>query len=456
MKKILSTTALSILLLSSSTSAAEVTKEQLAALQAQIKQLQEQINLLQRKQEVAEEIKKNDDEKFAKVEYGNKGLKISSADKKYELKIGGYAQADTRKYFGNEGNNADQFLLRSARPTFEFKLPGDFSGKVTTDFGNNQTRLVDAYTDWKANDYLNFRLGKFKAPLGLERWQGETETLFVERGLTTNLVPFRDIGVGAFGEIIPQTLEYQFALTNGVADLGDGNGDSSGGKDFSARIFAQPFKNTDYNWLQGFGVGVAGSIGQRDGTTTNTELSSGLKTTAQNNFFTYNPAAGTVFANGKSTRINPQAWYYNGPFELLGEYVKEDYEVSKSTAPSTRTSLTNDAWTVITTYVLTGEDASFAGVKPKADFNLDKGTWGAFELAARVGKLNIDDKTFPTFAAISSSAKSIDEKIVGLNWYLNQNLKFNFNFVINKFEGGSATGDRPDEKVALARVQFKF
>ncbi len=458
--KLLSATAISLLLLSGSAHAEDVSQKQLAALQAQIKQLQDQLNLLQRKQEVAEEVTKTNNAKQANVEYGPKGLNITSADKKYALKIGGYAQADLRKFNDNStSSSTDQFLIRSARPTIEAKLPGGFSSKFQLDFGNGQARTVDAYVDWKQSDAFTLRGGKFKSPVGLERWQGETDTLFVERGLTTDLVPFREIGAGAYGEIIPQTLEYQVGIADGAADLNDlsaSAADTSGGKDFFGRIFTQPFKNTDTTWLQGLGVGLAGSFGQRDGTATSPELTSGYKTTAQNNFFTYTPATGTVFANGENTRLNPQAWYYNGPFSLLAEYVKETNDVSKSTAPAVKTSLTNDAWTAIATYVLTGEDASFSTVKPSHDFDPDKGYWGAFEIAGRVGVLNIDDKTFPTYATITTSAKQITEKVIGLNWYLNQNIKMNFDYAINSFEGGSATGNRGDEDVFLGRVQFKF
>ena len=43
------------------------------------------------------------------------------------------------------------------------------------DFGNNNTQLLDAYGDYKAADALNIRVGKFKDPIGLERWQAEQE-----------------------------------------------------------------------------------------------------------------------------------------------------------------------------------------------------------------------------------------------------------------------------------------
>ncbi len=450
--KKLTIAALALLLTSTSAFADDIaTQKQLAALQQQIKQLQEQLNLLQRKQEVAEEITAGNNQKFATVEFSNKGLNIQSPDKQYALKIKGYVQADTRKYIDDASNNGDTSLIRGARPTFDLKLPNGFSARLTTDFGGTSVKLVDAYTDWKARDELTLRAGKFKAPLGLEKWQSDTEGLFIERGLPANFTTSRDIGFGAYGELVPAVLEYQLALTDGGAEGADITGDTSGGKDFTGRIFAQPFKNSDIPALQGVGIGFAGSVGQRDGTTTNTELTTGYKTTGQNNFFTY--STGT-FGNGKATKINPQAWYYNGPLSVLAEYLSSEVDVRNG---ATNGSLKHDAYSTVLTYVLTGEDAAFDGVKPSADFSLDKGTWGAFELAGRIGALDIDDAAFGTFASIATSATSVDEKVFGLNWYLSQNLKIQLDYAHNSFEGGAAGGlDRPDEKVVLARVQFKF
>ncbi len=421
-------------------------------LQKQLDELKQQVALIQRQLEVEQEKSVANAEKFGSVEVNNKGLNVTGADKGYGLRLRGNFLVDGKKYINDKrGNNVDEFMVRSARPILEVKIPHDISGRIAFDYGNGQSRLIDTYVDWKPTENVTLRVGKFKSPVGFERWGGEAELLFVERGLPTNLAPNRDIGIGAFGEIIPQTLEYQFSITNGVADLGDANSDTGGGKDFNGRIFTQPFKNTDINYLQGLGVGIAGSAGQRGGNTTNTELTSGYRSTAQNNVFTY--TSGT-FADGKHTRLNPHGWYYNGPLGIVTEYIASELDVTRATNHAT---LKNDAWTFTTSYVLTGEDASFDGVKPRRGFDPEKGDWGAFEIAGRISKLNVDERTFPTFASITTAVKQIDEKVIGLNWYLNQNVKLNLNYSKNTFEGGAAGGnDRPDEDVYLGRVQLKF
>jgi phosphate-selective porin OprO/OprP len=427
-------------------------------IKSRITQMEQEIALLKRQLEVSEEKTKTKEEKFANVEYGAKGLTITSPDKRASLRVRGYAQADTRTFFDNSNTgNVDQFLIRTARPIFEATFDKDFAARLMLDFGNNQTRLLDGYVDYKPDSLFNIRLGKFKAPLGLERWQSEQEILFVERGMATNLVPFRDIGLMFYGDLIPQTLEYQIALTNGGVDLADPNLDTDDSKDVSARIFAHPFRNSDVVALQGLGVGVAGSYGKRDGSATNTSVTDGYRTPAQARLFTYrsgSAAADTTFADGTQWRINPQTYYYNGSLGLLGEYVISSQETKRG---STSRTLHHDAFTAVATYVLTGEDASFDGVKPANNFSIKNGNWGAFELTGRYGILDIDNASFPIFADAARSVSEARDITAGLNWYLNNNLKFNFNYSYTTFDGGAAGGkDREDENVLMTRAQFRF
>jgi phosphate-selective porin OprO/OprP len=46
---------------------------------------------------------------------------------------------------------------------------------------------------------------------------------------------------------------------------------------------------------------------------------------------------------------------------------------------------------------------------------------------------------------------------LGLNWYLNENLKWVLNYEQTSFDGGAAGGsDREDEKAFLTRVALGF
>ncbi len=422
--------------------------------------LADRVAILERKGEVQAEEAKAKAEKTPSVEVGGgKGLTVTSPDKQYSMRLRAYAQADNRTFFDNpSGSNTNTFLLRTARPIIEGKMTDYFSGRLMLDFGQGNTRLLDAYGDFKpfpTSNYANLRFGKFKVPVGLERWQSEQELLFVERGLTTNLVPYRDIGVMAYGDIIPDQLEYQIALTNGVVDIGDNNGDTDDDKDVSGRIFAYPLRWSNITALRGLGLGVGATFGNHEGTTASPNLTAGYVTTGQSRFFTYRSATGqVVYANGAQWRFNPQIMYYNGAFGTFGEYVLNSQEVQRAT---TRRKLTNDAWMGVASYVLTGEDASFDGVKPRNNFNPAQNQWGAFELVGRYNRLNVDNDAFPFFADIASSAKQANEWAAGVNWYLNPSFKLNLDYSWTTFDGGAAAGaDREDEKVLLTRAQFRF
>ncbi len=469
-------TALSLLIASPAFADAETEalRAQIKALEARLNQLEKKqaksapagaasgtlenrLAIVERKQENAEDEAKPKAKEAPKVEVGSKGLAITSADKQYSLRMRAYAQAQYRQFFDN-GNttSTNQFLVRSARPIIEAKMTDYFTGRLMMDFGGGNTRLLDAYTDFKpAPDSKLFalRLGKFKAPIGLERWQSEQELLFAERGQTTNLVPFRDIGVMALGEIIPDQLEYQLAYTNGTVDVGDNNADSDNHKDVSGRLFAHPLRWSSISWLKGLGLGVGATYGQHTGTSTagSQGLTSGYVSMGQARYFTYNTSS---YADGTQWRVNPHAYYYNGSFSLLGEYVLNAQEVKNSTNKRT---LKNDAWSAIATYVLTGEDASFDGVKPENNFSPAKGHWGAFELTARAGRLNVDEDAFGTFASATSSARQATEGAAGINWYMNNSVKLNIDYAHTVFKGG-ATGetDRDDENVLLTQAQFRF
>ncbi len=388
----------------------------------------------------------------ANVEYGSHGLNITSPDKNFQFHVGGYVQADDHAFIGNTpSSNTDQFFIRSARPIFEAKFYDNFSARLMLDFGNGQTTLLDAYGDYNATNAFNVRVGKFKDPIGIERWQSEQNVLFVERGMTTNLVPYRDNGVQLYGELIQHALEYELALTNGAPDLVNATNNTDNDQTVTARVFTHPFYYTDIHALKGFGIGAAGSYGNRNASLANPNLTTGYVTPAQTKFFTY---ATTAFANGEQWRINPQAIYYNGPFSMIGEYVLENQEIK---AGNRQAILQNDAWEAIATYVLTGEDARFDGVVPHRNFDPRNNQWGAFELVARISQLRVDDAAFPVFASLSTSAKEAQETTVGGTWYMNTNVKVNFDLAVTRFDGGAANnGSRPTEKAVLSRVQFKF
>jgi phosphate-selective porin OprO and OprP len=142
-----------------------------------------------------------------------------------------------------------------------------------------------------------------------------------------------------------------------------------------------------------------------------------------------------------------------------------DQEVTRSgVAPFNSAHLQNTAWEIIGSWVLTGEDAAYAGgVIPDRPFNPAAGGWGGWQLVARYAQLDIDHEAFPDFANPEIAAGSASAWSVGLNWYLNRNVRVNASFSHTHFNGGGGAGTsapatvtRRDENVMFTRVQLAF
>ena len=392
---------------------------------------------------------------------GENGFGLKSADGNFVLRLRGYAQADERFYFYDKANNkTDAFLLRRVRPILEGTLFRDFDFRIMTDFGNGAAAanlLQDAYLEWKYWPWLKVRAGKYKPPVGLEQLQQDTWLFFAERGLPSDLVPNRDVGIQVSGDLFGGVVSYAGGIFNGVVDGGIADTDTWDSKDGAARIFIQPFKKTDMAPLKGLGFGVGGTIGKQfTGTTTNLPT---YKTTGQNTFFSFNKG---VAPAGLSLRGTPQAYYYWGPLGLFGEYVISEQDLSRSTHNDY---VRNSAWQAQASFVLTGENATYGGVTPRHPFDPKKGGWGAFEIVGRYGDLHIDPTAFSgstttRFADPTTSAQEAREWGIGLNWYLNKNVKLLIDYEQTVFDGGAGTAlnvqDRETERVLITRAQFTF
>lgn len=256
---------------------------------------------------------------------------------------------------------------------------------------------------------------------------------------------YLDLGIQIHGDLAKGTLSYAVGLFNGVVDAGSADTDINDGKDLAFRLFAHPFKNSPDSPLKNLGLGLAGTLGNQEGALP------AYRTPGQVSFFTYTD---TTVADGSRLRLSPQAYYYVGPLGLFGEYASSKQEVARKTDTA---ELQHSAWQVAVSYVLTGEASSYRSVTPKNAFDLDKGQWGAFEIAARIHQLSTDKETYPIFANANRSARSARAWSVGLNWHLNKNAKFNLDYEQTQFKGGAASGaDRKAEKLLFHRFQVAF
>lgn len=424
------------------------------------------------------------------------GLKSENGD--FSIKLHGLVQVDNRNIESSDTvstpvdttnrMHTDGWMVRKARPWIEGTLFGWVDYRLTPEFATTTSNVatssngssisgrttlgtpevIDAYFDAKFRPWAKLRVGKFKPFVGLARLQSDVDGKFLEQSfVTANLLPQRDIGASLFGDLFEGKLNYAVGYSNGVIDGGDQSValDNNNDKELTARLFAQPFKG-DGSWLSGLGFGLAATTIDQEGTTTSTQLPS-YRSFSQINFFSY---SANTFADGRRTRYAPQAYYYYGPFGVMAEYARENQGVTNGNHHAT---LAHEAWQGTFSYILTGEEASYGSVKPKISFKPNNDGWGAWELVARVSAMNLDDDTFTgnanRFATIASSSRSAKAWGLGVNWYLNNYMRFAFDYEKTSFEGGgtestvsNTTGaitnlvDRADEKAMIGRLQVSF
>lgn len=413
--------------------------------------LDQRLRVLERNLELQEEARVAREKEAAVVAVNDRGASFKSANGDYEVKIRGLIQGDGRFFTGGEPAGAyDTFLLRTARPTIEGTLGKWVGYRFTPEFAGDSASIVDVYADLKFSPAATVRVGKFTSPVGLERLESSSALSAIERALPSELAPNRDIGVQLQGEVAKGALSYGIGVFNGTVDGRDAVTSNPDNEfEYAGRLFFEPFRN-DASFWSGLGFGIGGSVGDTEGTGNN--FLPRYRTPGQVQFFNYRAA---VAADGRRTRWSPQGYFYRNAFGLLAEYIESAQELRVG---ATRAELENNAWQATVSWVLTGEDASYRGVaKPSSPFSPGKGGWGAWELVGRYGELDVDEGAFPLFADPAVAARSAQSWTVGVNWYLNSNLKLVANYLQTRFGGGAAAGaDRDGEKAVFTRLQVAF
>jgi len=438
----------------------------IAELLQRLEEQEQKILVLERKLEIKEEADKSVASSAAVAKASPRGFSIQSADGQNQVKLRGVVHFDGRYLTNDDPNDlTDTWQATRIRPIVEGTVGGIYDFRFTPDFGQGRTVIQDAYVTGRFDPSFQVTAGKFKAPVGLERLQGSNDLRFVARAFPTSLAPNRDLGLQVGGKLVDSRLDYAVAFLNGSNDGASseafGDVDINDDKEWAARLFAHPFAESDSFALRGLGLGIAATYTDQDGTAAQPLLPF-FRTPAQSTFFRYRTGATPTLADGERTRIAPQFYYYVGSFGLLGEYTQVSQEVSRATPSGLRdASLDTTAWQLAASWFLTGEEAAFRGFKPGSIFSLENGTWGAFELVGRYHELSVDDAAFvggvDSFADPAVSARKATAWALGVNWYLNENLKWVLNYERTSFEGGAAGGaDREDEEAFLTRVALGF
>lgn len=420
---------------------------------------------------------------FADTSETKGGIKIKTDDGRFEANVGGrihfdgnLVSEDNDAVFGSKLAPAQSgFYFRRIYLTLSGKLYG-WTYKIENDFaGNNATGTAsNAFQDV----YLATEIGPGELQIGQRK-------------------PFRAMeDLTSSNEIL--MIERPFASSSG----GLFNG-GTGAREFQDGLFYHGFGDI-YTWGVSFtslrAINTPGTEGWSSSTRgTFTPINSeGAIIHLGANFSYERPAndqsaapftapatltAGAFQYGGRrsstaslgTTNNSVSTWgveYANvfGPFFAQAEYYNQlQLAADKAPAGSLNGAPTNqtiEAYYLQASFFLTGEskpykkkDGVFGNPKPNNDF-------GAFELTARYDSAkNKDNPTACTSsaggaAAVAPGTAGRDECTVrditmGLNYYVNPNVRFMVNYVIGRYELGNALGsDNPRTVAARAQISF--
>jgi phosphate-selective porin OprO and OprP len=383
------------------------------------------------------------------------GLVLRSADGCCELRLRGYLQSDARTAVGpGSAQGPRGLLLRRVRPVWEASITKVADLRLAPDFGEGRPTIYDAWLDLHLGHTLTLRSGKFKPPVGLERLQSATDLAFLERAHPTSLVPNRDLGVQLTGAGAG-VADWSIGIFNGVPDIGFGDVNPDRFADVVARVSLEPWRGRSVATGHELLVALAATSGLHRGTGAAPQLQQ-YKSPLQEVVFRFRAdgsAAGTAIADGRQSRIAPQAYAAAGPLGLMAEWVASSQRVRRDTSVAR---LVQRAWALTATLVATGEHASYRGLSPRRPFDPAHGDWGAVTLAARATALAVDPGAFPRFADPATQVRRATTAGGAVNWQLARGVALMLDYTYTRFAAGAAGGNRLPEHGLATRMQHAF
>lgn len=439
-------------------------KEQLKAMQEQMQEQTKQIEVMQEKivrleHERPVEVKAQEaktplpepvekrlatlEERLAKKDslgvYWKDGLYVATEDKQFDMSIGGRLQFDSA-WFGEEsklknkvGAAKSRDQVRRARLQAKGTMYGDGIYKLEYEFAGDSgnARIQDAFIGWKNIPYIGMlRFGHMFEPMGRENLTSNSYITFMEYGLPLALMPGRNIGLQSNSAFFNDALTLALGVFRDTDDYGAG---TSNKYNFGTRITSTPiYKDKGEEFLHlGFSYSRRGTNGTLQ-----------YRSKPESNLAPYFVDTG-VFSAKSANLFGLETAYIRGPLSFDAEYTSSLVDRGGN----------NDAYFQglygLVSYFFTGETrpysratGEFLRVRPKHNFSLKDKTWGAWEAALRYSYLDLDEDNI--------NGGILSDVTLGLNWYLNPNMRIMANYIFAKRNGYG------DADIVQTRFQADF
>ncbi|HMB31843.1 MAG TPA: porin [Desulfohalobiaceae bacterium] len=388
-------------------------------------------------------------EKIA-IPYWENGLHFDSQDESYKLQIGGrilndwgYIDGDSdvenTAYLDQNDDFGSGTEIRQGRIYLKGTLHNSLMFKAQYDFAGGDVDFKDTWIGFKDIPYAgHLKIGHFKEPFSLEELTSRKYITFMERSLPgqagRSFVPARNTGLMLYDTAWNKKMTWAVGGFRDTDGFGNGFGDNEI-YNLTTRITGTPFYTDNGRKLVHLGLGYNHKWLENNAT---------LQFRARPESHLTDDFVDTFEIQADEADIlGPELAVVYGPFSLQGEYMQAFVDTKHYD------DLNFKGYYLQGSYFLTGEhrnykrsSGAFGRVKPKNNFDLEQGHWGAWETAFRYSSIDLDDE--------SVDGGELEDFTAGLNWYLYPNLRIMFNYILADLE------DIGDTNIFQSRFQLDF
>ncbi|MBY5921530.1 OprO/OprP family phosphate-selective porin [Ferrimonas balearica] len=436
----------------------------LAADQEALKELQERIEILEMEVIDARDAAKHTDRvKFSK---GEASPELVSRDGRASLEFKARIQADAvhagELYTGKKLNDYNEAFNTTSIRRLRFGIEGQFARdweyEIEIDFADNEVDIKDANIGYEGWENSKLTIGYQKYAFGLESTGSSANLLFMERAPTDAFAPERALGVQyryignqwmlqtGLGWDAKTVEEVELVIEDGELDENESIYHDEV-LTYNARLTATPINNNLHFLSVGASYLYTGLDRDQD---QYLEMRYRARPGTK--------ATGRMVDTGKFAAKSSQSYGAEFIYQYQNLMVQSEYIASSADAVETD-NVDVDAWYLSGSWVITGESWSYKKGKlrsPKPKHAVSQGGWGAWEVALRYDQAN--------FATdVLKYGGDMTNYVLGLNWYLERNLKAQLNYVYAEadypksyeaIDGTEFTSQ--DTNIVQARIQFAF
>ena len=359
--------------------------------------------------------------------YWKEGLHLDSANEEFKLMIGGRIQTDFASLSADSGLEdalgllPDGFEFRRARLRAEGTIYNNIDYKAQYDFApdildglSEGSSFKDVYVGIRNIPILGaIRVGHQKEPFSMEAITSSRFTVFQETSSGSAFVPSRNAGILLQNQPLKKRINLAVGLFKTSTDKGLAVSD---GFNFTTRLAGTPLFGDGGRKLVHLGIAYSRQNSFFDRL--------GFRERPEAHLAPWFVDTG-VFEAQKYQLMGIEGALVAGPFSTQAEYIHNWVEATTRGNPRFKSGYVQGS------FFLTGEhhrysqdEAAFDRQRPLKNFFNGTGGFGAWEVAGRYSKLDLNDA--------SIEGGEMNNYTLGLNWYLNPHTRWTFNYVFSE------------------------